>query len=337
MTNIAFIEQRVQPTSLARQLIKLVLDRNPRPLSRRRSRSNISFATQRQHVQKITAILCYIQSTETPLLQLNAFARPQLNSALEFIGTRTTHSGGFDNWIASLNRLLTWLNKKTLIQSAKELRKKIGIASRTGYAITNKATGNIEAINEAIIQLQHSDPNVAASLKICKVLPLRIREAICLNVAQAIEEIESTGTIQVSAGAKNGRSRTVEIWREDQLQTLKEVAYLGNSKFGSLVPEDQQLHVFMRHLYRSVRGVGILRLHGTNLHSLRHLLLQEYFKFITGIEAPILGQNLSIRQNNPEIKEAFQKVALSAGHSRMGKASAYLGSIRAYQKTQGNK
>jgi Integrase len=270
-------------------------------------------------------------------MHLTDLNKNQLEIAISYIEDRARSAGGFDNWIASLNRLLTWLNKKTLLQSAKSLRQKIGMPSRTGYTVTNKATQNISAIENAIAQLQAKEPHVAAALSICKVLPLRMREALCLNVAQAIEEIEKSGSLSITAGAKNGRPRRVEVWRDDQLQTLKEIAHLGNSKFGSLIPDGQQLHCFLRHFYRASRKVGISRYHGTNAHGLRHMLLQDYFKFVTGIEAPVLGLNLAIKQNDPEIISAFQRVALSAGHSRMGKASAYLGSIRAYQKTQGNK
>jgi Integrase len=327
------ITTKVQPTSLGRELIAFAITNNSVPLSRRRIKTVIANATQAQHMQRITALLFAIQRSETPLIHLSNIAPVHVAIMVNYVSQRCKKSGSFDNWICSMNRLLRWVKKKKLLVSSSEIRAFYGLASRTGFCNRNKATSDFSKIDQAIERMELTEPQVAAVLKICKVWPLRVREAICLNLSTAIEQTTKNNQIHLTSGVKNGRPRFVHCWRKDQLQALVDVAPLANSTHGTLVPEGTLLKEFLTHFHRTVRIQGLTVHNGLNPHSLRHHLLQEYYFFKTGLLAPIIGSNPIIKQNDLVARMGYQSVTELAGHSRIGKASAYLGSIRAYRKS----
>jgi Integrase len=326
------INTKVQPTSLARELIAFAITNNSIPLSRRRMKTVIANATQAQHMQRITALLCAIQRSETPLIHLSNIAPVHVAIMVDYVSKRCKKSGSFDNWICSLNRLLIWVRKKKLLVSSREIRAFYGVASRNGFCNRNKATSDLKKIDQAIEEMKVANPRVAAVLTICKVWPLRIREAICLNLSTAIEQTIKDNQILLTNGVKNGRPRVVHCWRKDQLQALVEVAPLANSTHGTLVPNGMTLKVFLTHFHRTVRLHDLTVHNRLNPHSLRHYLLQDYYFYKTGLRAPIIETNPAIKQNDLVARLGFQSVTQLAGHSRIGKASAYLGSIRGYRK-----
>jgi Integrase len=328
-----FINTQVQPTSLARELIAFAMKYNSVPLSRRRTKTVISNASQNHHIQRITALIRAIQRSETPLLHLSEIALVHVAVMVNYVSTRCNKSGSFDNWICSLNRLLTWVKKKKLLVSSREIRTLYGLASRSGFCDRNKATSDLSKIDQAIAEMEAAEPQVAAVLKICKVWPLRVREAICLNLSTAIEQTTKNNQIHLTSGVKNGRPRFVHSWRKDQLDALVEVVPLANTLYGTLVPEGMTLKAFLNHFHRTVRAHDLTIRNGLNPHSLRHQLLQDYYFYKTGLQAPIIGHNPAIKQTDLVARLGFQSVTELAGHSRIGKASAYLGSIRAYRKS----
>jgi hypothetical protein len=190
-----FVRLRIQPTSTARELIQLLESRNERPMSRRRSGGSISTSTQFQHVQKIVALVAAVQKSDSMLLHLTDFNRAHLNICLDYILLRCQKAGGIDNWIVSLNRLTTLLNKKTLYVSSKELRQSVGIRSRTGFSVVNKAPKNLAVLDSAIELIKETEPRVAAILAICRALPLRVAEAACLDIPTALKEATETNHI----------------------------------------------------------------------------------------------------------------------------------------------
>jgi Integrase len=327
-----FVRLRIQPTSLGRELISLINQRNSKAQSRRRSGGPVSYATQLQHAQKITAIICEIQRSPNTVRHLTDVTAVHVEIAVNYILRRNYTAGSCDNWVASLNRLLTWLNKKSLKVSSRETRKQVGLPSRTGYASVDKATADLDRMDQKIKAAQIIAPHVAAVLSICRVLPLRVAEASCLNVKQAIEEISNDKCFRLTAGVKNGRPRWVQTWRDDQLKALEVLAPLCNSIYGSVIPEGVKLDDFLAFFYRTCRGLGLTKSTQSNPHSLRHYLLQDYFKFTTGLDAPIKGAWAPIKQDDPLLVYGYQMVTEIAGHSRRGKSSAYLGSPRAYQR-----
>jgi Integrase len=327
-----FVRLRVQPTSLAGELISLINEKNSKPRTRRRSGSSVSYATQLQHAQKITAVICEIQRSPNQVRHLTDISAVHVAIAITYILNRNFTAGSCDNWVASINRLLTWLNKKSLRVSSREIRKQVGLPSRTGYTIVNKATANLDWMDQQIKAAQIIAPNVAAVLAICRVLPLRVAEASCLNVPKAIEQISLNKCIHLSKGVKNGRPRWVQTWRDDQLKALEGLVSLCNSTYGSVIPEGVKLDDFLAFFYRTCRGLGLTKSTQSNPHSLRHYLLQDYFKFTTGLDAPIKGAWAPIKQDDPLLVYGYQMVTEIAGHSRRGKSSAYLGSPRAYQR-----
>jgi Integrase len=327
------ISTKLQPTSLSRELIALAIKYNSAPLSRRRAKTVISNASQDHHIQRITALLCSIQRSETPLVHLSNIGPIHVAIMVDYVSKRCKKSGSFDNWICSINRLLRWVKKKKLLVSSSEIRAFYGLASRTGFCDRNKATSDFSKIDQAIERMELTEPRIAAVLKICKVWPLRIREAICLNLSIAIEQTIQDNQIHLTSGVKNGRPRFVNRWRNDQLQALIEVASLANDSHGTLVPEGITLKTFLTHFHRTMRTHDLTISNGLNPHSLRHHLLQEYYFHKTGLPAPIIAANPAIKQNDLVARLGFQSVTELAGHSRIGKASAYLGSIRAYRKS----
>jgi Integrase len=324
-----FIKNRLRPLSLANELSGLVLDRIGKPARRRSTGTKIARDTQRHHLQRIVFLIESVQKSSTPVAHLKEINRSHFVIMVNSILVRARTPGTLDNWITTLNRLARDLKQHHLQTSSNLVRKSVGLEHRRRACVVSKSPKDSEKIKEIIANLEESDVRVSAILSILYVLPLRVREAMCLNLARARQQAIENQRFHLTMGVKNGRARWVPIWRADQLEALENFSHLANNKFGSLIPEEFDLASYTRHFYRTIRAVGLRRSAGLNCHSLRHAGLQDLFCHTTGLPAPInaIG-SLDLKQNDPLLTRGYQIVTEAAGHADATKATSYLGSKR---------
>ena len=169
---------------------------------------------------------------------------------------------------------------------------------------------------------------VAIQLELCLAFGLRVLEAISLRPAVASEGEFMGAAVHVRDGTKGGRSRLVPIENEVQQDVLARAKALSDKKSGFLGNRGGDDEQRRKHFYYVLKKCGItLAQDGITAHGLRHQYMQESFKRLLGIEAPVRGGDLS--QVDPdELQVASQKLMERAGHSRVSIGSAYYGSRR---------
>ena len=327
-----FIRTRLRPRSLADDLISTLTGRIIKPIFPRKTGGPISNASQLRRLQHVVAMLCHIQTTEKKIIRLVEFNENYIDDCITYIASRAITAGNLDNWVATLNFLLGITRHGQYSLSAKKIRDNLQVKSRHRFCSLNKSPQDFTYVDARIAEIAKVDPAAGAVIKILRVLPLRVREAACLNIHDAVKQANLTSTIYLDKGVKNGRPRTVHLWKKEQLATLLDLMPLSNEIHGSIIPAGVTLKLFLQQFYRLIRKMGVNRKSGFNCHGLRHNLLQEYFEHTTGFPAPIFGPRFEINQNNPTARAGFLAVTRCAGHNDETKASAYLGSIRTYKK-----
>jgi integrase len=324
-----FVKNNLRPKSLASEFISMVLIGIHKPARKRASGNSISLQSQRHHLQKMVFLMASLQGSEIAVSHLREIQRPHLSFMISVIRARATTAGSIDNWTCSLNRLIRCLRLHELQVSGKKIRDIENIRHRSRACLSSKSPSDNLKIHQCISELENIDSRVAAAVSVLAVIPLRVREILCLDLRVAAQEAREFGQISLSKGVKNGRSRIVPVWREDQIISLEKIVFLSNDQHGSLIPDSTNLATYLRYFHRTVRRVGMTRTSLMNCHALRHLGLQELFKQITGLDAPIVSnRSLNLKQNNELLTVGYEAVTRAAGHSDPTKSSAYLGSKR---------
>ena len=322
---------QLSPRLVGRQLGQVFSNSFHVPARPRKSGSKISNASIKQSTQRILKLIKSLQSSSLRISSLTDFGPDHSNHCLRYIHQLSLSPGSFDNWITTFNRFLRAVGKFELTESGSSLRESVGLPSRTRYCIENKSPSDLEALHFRIEAINREDSNVGAVLQLLEALPLRVREAASLNVKTAAQEARIGQVISLTKGTKNGRPRKVQIWDERQVLVLENLVPLTNELYGSLIPTDQTLKHFLSRFYRITRKHSLTRETRMNPHSLRHLGLQRLFTQVTGLPPPIFGIGPNLKQSDSRAREGFQSVSEAAGHCDRNKASAYLGSIRAYR------
>ena len=322
---------QLNPRLVGRQLNQVFSTSFHLPVRRRKSGFKISNASINQSTQRILKLIKSLQSSSLRISSLTDFGPDHSNHCFKYIHQLSLSPGSFDNWITTLNRFLKAIGKYELTESGSSLRQSVGLPSRNRYCVENKSTADLKALHFRIEEINRENSNVGAVLRLLEALPLRVREAASLDVKTASQEARIDQVISLTKGTKNGRPRKVQIWDERQILVLENLVPLTNELHGSLIPADQTLKNFLSRFYRITRKHSLTRESRMNPHSLRHLGLQRLFTHLTGLPPPIFGIGPDLKQSDSRAREGFQSVSEAAGHCDRNKASAYLGSIRAYR------
>ena len=141
--------------------------------------------------------------------------------------------------------------------------------------------------------------------------------------------IKDAETLHITDGTKGGRPREVPTLM--RYAVLLEAARLCNPHTGSLIPVEMTVRQWNRHYYLVMERFGVTQSgRGVTSHGLRHQFLQEYYKQLSGEDAPIKGGG---RPDEATYRNALQQVVEAAGHSRASKSGAYLSTHAAMSRT----
>lgn len=225
-----------------------------------------------------------------------------------------------DNGISAAtikNRMSTirwWAGKVGKSSIIPRSNKELGIEDRKRIPTESKAkelTGDI---------LSKVDNNyVKASLLLQEAFGLRREEAIMFDPNYAIR-----GELIALMGswAKNGKPRTIGIRTEKQREALAFAKKVAGG--GALIPPDKNRKKQINAFTYVTRKAGICATHG-----LRHRWVQERYRELTKLEAPING-GLKRSEMSPGERALTDAVKLhisqELGHERLDIIKSYLGS-----------
>ncbi len=168
---------------------------------------------------------------------------------------------------------------------------------------------------------------VAAVALLCRELGLRRREASLLDVRLAHHQAAQLGRVNIVAGTKGGRGKTVDRWVPVSDTAMQAIRFaetvIGNDS--KLVPADQSLAQWLPRISKDwTNAVSLLGL--GNLRDLRAAYACDRYVQLTGIQAPVVAGGRATPKSVD--REARQAIAQELGHNRPEVIAAYIGSAR---------
>lgn len=168
---------------------------------------------------------------------------------------------------------------------------------------------------------------VAAVALLCRELGLRRREALLLEVRRAHHQAVNFGRVNIVAGTKGGRGKSVDRWVPVSDTAIQAIRFaekaIGNDS--RLVPENQSLAQWLPKVSKtwtnavSPLGLGSLR-------DLRAAYACHRYAQLTGTQAPVVvGKRAAPKSVD---LEARRVIAQELGHNRTEVIVAYIGSAR---------
>ena len=165
----------------------------------------------------------------------------------------------------------------------------------------------------------------AAVVMLARELGLRRQEASLADAQAALRQAEAGRSIQVAAGTKGGRRRTVEIRDDRQTEALRVAAAVQGSD-RSMVPAGMTWAQWrdgeLRHASTTVAVIAGCR----GMHDLRAAYACQWYEFITGAPAPVMTGGIMTAARDADL-DARRKIAVELGHGdeRIDVTAAYLG------------
>ncbi len=239
-------------------------------------------------------------------------------------------SGGtIENKLSHLKAFCQWIGKHNLVRTLGDYvdRKEHGLV-RVYVTRTDKSwEGNGVDATDKIAEIGAEHPRVAIQLKLQAAFGLRIEESFSLKVSRALRNLD---TMRVVDGTKGGRAREVPV--QLRLEVLEEAATLVDPSSGSTTPASYSINEWRSRYNAVLRKYGIYKKGlGVTSHGLRHQWLQEYYKTLTGVDAPVKGGKAPDLEAH---RQAIQAVVEAAGHSKASKTGAYLSTFSAMARKE---
>ncbi len=188
-------------------------------------------------------------------------------------------------------------------------------------------SGNGVDFVQKIEEVTQYDQRVGVILELCLVMGLRISESTKFRPKESIADDH----VNILRGAKNGRSRTIQI--EDghvgalQREVLEKAIALVSPRSPSMIPADQTFASYRDHIYYVCRKFGITSsMLGVTPHGLRHEYAVAYFERYSGEKAPVRGPaQAASAADHSDVRKALSE---NLGHSRESIVGCYIGSSR---------
>lgn len=309
------------PADFKRELEVLFLDNVNRVHSRTRvSSKTLSVKTQGYRLQKLCRSFVELRENGFALQSPWSFKEKHIRFLVELWVGKKQSAGTIENKMTYFRAFAGWINKPNLIGTVTDYvnREDHGLV-RSYSAVEDKSwEGNqVDAI--AILNaIAQTDPVVAMQLKLQAAFGLRVEESFMLRPK---ESARRDGLLSVTRGTKGGRDRVVPM--ELQASVLEEAMQYCNTLTGSTIPDGYTKNRWKNHYYDVLKRYGVTKAGlGVTSHGLRHEYLQQMYKKLAGVAAPIkgTGEKADIKSH----REAMRQVVEAAGHSRPDKANAYL-------------
>jgi integrase len=229
------------------------------------------------------------------------------------------------NKISVMRVFCEWIGKNGMVRDSRLYVKQESSVRRSMVVTEDKSwEGNSIDVISKIDEIAAADRNVALWLELIWALGLRVKESILIRPKVAHEG----DFVWIREGTKGGRPRVVPIKNEVQRDVLLRAQAQADGKSGLLGVRGRTYEQKRRRFYHVLKRAGItLAEEGVTAHGLRHQYMQERFKAILGIDAPVKGGNIADVAKE-DFHVASQKLMEEAGHSRVTIGTAYYGSRR---------
>jgi hypothetical protein len=168
---------------------------------------------------------------------------------------------------------------------------------------------------------------VAAVALLCRELGLRRKEASLLDLRLAMHQAKHLGRVNVVAGTKGGRGRSVNRWvpATDTAKHAIHVAIKAAETDARLIPAERALAQWLTSVSRHWSNVA----RPLNLGTLRDLrsayACDRYAELVNGPAPVVAGERLIGKAAD---RTARQVLSQELGHKRIDVVAAYVGSSR---------
>ncbi len=235
-------------------------------------------------------------------------------------------------YLSFLRGLALWTNKPGFVRPPAYYGLEVAEYQRHEAAQRDKTwrAAGVQ-VNELIAKVSAFDPRVGASLALIEAFGLRRKESVTFRPFAHEAEAAQTGLAPEQCNAeryvrvkgKGGRTRDLAVDREKRSAALAHAQSVAAGPSSHMGDPGRDLKRNLRRFDYVVSRFGITKKQlGVTAHGLRHEVLGDEFKGLTGHAPPIQGGDTPPREVDYAARKA---VAALAGHARVRAAEAYLG------------
>ena len=237
-------------------------------------------------------------------------------------------------YLSFLRGFAQWIGKPGLVRRPSAYGLSLEEYERHEAAQVDKswAAQGIDA-DALIARICQFDPHVGAAMKLVRAMGIRRKEAIMFRPHLSVVPFEATGLalhkrkadryVSIKAGSKGGRERFVPLDTAERIAAVAHAQSVVSTSDGHMGHPAHSLKQALRRFNYVLERFGVTRKElGVTAHGLRHEVLIDQYKGLTGANPPVRGGERMPRQVDAS---ARQEVAELAGHSRKRAANAYLG------------
>ncbi|TPQ30664.1 integrase domain-containing protein [Cupriavidus pinatubonensis] len=318
------------PTRMKAEIEVAVAGNVKKILSQTRiSHKNASIKTQERRMYTVCRSFVELRACGFHIESPYSLRHKHLQVLVDHWVSQKQSGGTIENKLSHLKAFCQWIGKHNLVRTLGDYvdRNEHGLVR--GYVTTTDKswTGNGIDATAKIAEIGAEHPRVAIQLKLQAAFGLRVEESFALKVSTALRNLD---TMRVVDGTKGGRAREVPV--QLRLEILEEAAALVDPSSGSTTPASYSINAWRSRYYDVLRKYGIYKKGlGVTSHGLRHQWLQEYYKTLTGVDAPVKGGKAPDLEAH---RQAIQAVVEAAGHSKASKTGAYLSTFSAMARKE---
>ena len=290
------------------------------------SSQTLGLKTQRMRAICLVAALQLLQQKGGFMIQsLSALKERHIEFLLSHWVAEGHARGTIENKLSYLGALAQWLGKGNLIKDSSQYPQLADLPHRSGTTLVDKSW---EAIgldaHQKIALIAKENTNVGIQLALQITFGLRTEESMLLRPHDVVMRRSNQVYLMISDGTKGGRPRRVNVKDEADLAIIDLAQQFINKKSRTTIPEEYTLREWQNKYYYLLKKHGFTKKAlGVTAHGLRHQYLQTLYEELTGHVSPVRGGD----QPAPDVlAQARQIITEHAGHSRLSKANAYIGS-----------
>lgn len=248
-----------------------------------------------------------------------------LKAVFNFLEEQGQSPSTIQNKVSIMRVFCGWIGKNGMVRDSALYVKDKSSVRRSMIVREDKSwEGKGIDVPAKLAEISKKDETVGLVLELCWAFGLRVKEALMLRPHVAHE----SEFIWVRDGTKGDRSRVIPIKNDVQRNVLERAKAVADKKSGFIGKRGKTFEQKLRRFYYVLKACGITLHEGQiTAHGLRHQYMQDRFKHLVGIDAPVKGGNLG-EVDKDELHVASQKLMEEAGHTRVSIGSSYYGSRR---------
>ncbi len=301
-----------------------VVFRNNRDLAARKQKK-VGTSTQDKRESVINGFFSDLFFLKYKIKSIYHLKQKHLTAVFNFLEEQGQSPATIQNKISIMRVFCGWLGKNGMVLDSTLYVKDKSSVRRSMVAKEDKSwDGNGIDVLTKFPEIRKFDETVSVILELCWAFGLRVKEALMLRPAIAYEG----EFIWVREGTKGGRPRVIHIQNDIQRDVLERAKEISDKKTGFIGQRGKTYTQKCSRFYyvMKVCGITLSESHIT-AHGLRHQYMQERFKQLFGIDAPVKGGDLS-QIDKDEFHLGSMKLSEEAGHTRVTIGASYYGSRR---------